>query len=276
MEVLWFIELGSEDFFPFNCQCNFFDFHGNIFYSFASVNKKIKTPTGRYGKRIYVYNINPITGERKEHFVDFYNDEKILLSNEWCYILDNGLILFTGKYLKILEESVIILNDYFQNNVATKRLSFEYTFENKIVKYNGVKTLFCLDKTNGKELWKIKLNGYIYTKIEYKNNDIIFGTAGGGSVLYTIELESGIIKRNDNNVMAANYSWYNDTIILPDKNGNIQIINPYANETIENYKIKCGKLSGYSPIKIYDDKIYTIVFKKNKAKLKGKIVCIKI
>ena len=276
MEALWSIELGSKDFFPFNCQCNFFDFHGNIYYSFASVNKKTITPTGKYGKTIFVYNINPITGEYKEHFVDFCNDEKILLSNEWYYFLDNGLILFTGKYLKILEENVIILNDYFQNNVATKRLPFEYTFENKIVKYNDVKTLFCSDKTNGKELWKIKLDGYLYTKIEHKNNYIIFGTVGGGSVLYTIELESGMIKRNDKNVMTAKYAWYNDTIILPDKKGNIQIINPYSNETIENYKIKCGKLSDYSPIKIYGDKIYTIVFKKNKGKLEGKIVCIKI
>ena len=276
MEILWFIELGTEDIFPPDCQCNFFDFHGNIFYSFASVNKKITTSTGKYGKTIYVYKINSITGEHKEHFVDLCNDEKILLSNEWYFFSENGLILFTGIYLKILEESVIILKDYFQNNVATKTLPFEYTFGNKIVKYNGIKTLSCLDRTNGKELWKIKLNGYLYTKIEYKNDDIIFGTSGGGSVLYTIELETGIIKRNDNNVMASNYSWYNNTIILPDKSGNIQIINPYKNETIENYKIEYGKLFDYSPIKIYDDKIYTIVYKKNKGKWKGKIVCIKI
>jgi hypothetical protein len=39
-----------------------------------------------------------------------------------------------------------------------------------------------------------------------------------------IELETGIIKRNNNNVKASHYSRYNGTIILSNKNRTIENI----------------------------------------------------
>jgi hypothetical protein len=274
MDILWNIEFGDDDIFPSNCECNFFHYDRYLFYSFSSVNKRITTPRNQYGKTIFIYKIIPLTGKYKKYSTDFSNDENILLSNEWCYFIDNGLKLFIGKYLDIFDDGISVLENNSYNIEAKNTIPlYEYEIDNKIVKYNGKKLLSCINKLDGNELWKISLVGYLYTKIECKNGHIFFGTAGMGSVLYTIELETGIIKRNDNNVKAVHYSWYYDTIILSDKKGNIQKINPYTNEVIENYKIKGWKLSDYSPIKIYDNKIFTIVYEKNH---KGKIVCIKI
>ena len=272
MDILWSIELGVEDIFQPSCTCNFFYYNDYLYYSFSTVNKDIITSKGRCGESLFTYKINPVSGEYTKYLYDFSNDGKILLSDEWHYFIDNGLIIYIGKYLRILEDKIILENTY-PKNIMHKNLSHEYIFDEIIIKYNGEKKLYCINKSNGKELWNITLIGYLYTEIEYKDGNIIFGTSGMGSVLYTIELESGIIKRNDNNARASRYSWYNDTIILPDKKGNIQIVNPYANETIDNYKIKNGKLTDYSPIKIYENKIFTIAFNN---KNRGKIVCIKI
>lgn len=274
MKILWNIELGVVH-NPWNYECNFIEYNGNLFYIFSVNNGKTRLKHNR-GNRIFIYKINPNTGDHVKYSIDIIDNEKIMISKEWYYIINNGLIIFVGKYLKVAEEGIIVLDDAMEETSIDKNIPYEYVFENKIIKYNREKTLYCMDKKNRRKIWEFALTGYLKTKIEYKNGDIIFGTSGiieTGSILYVIELESGVIKWNNNNVKAYHYSWHNDTIIISDKKGIMKKINPNKNITLDSLKIKYGKLSDFSPIKIYDGKIFTIVYDTLD---NGRIVCIKI
>ena len=244
---------------PSGYENNFLVSGNSIFFACSFVDYENTNAKGFRGTKIIVYDFDKLTGEYKMKSVSFKYEEakgnKILLSKMWkYYVIQYKLFLYVGKYLDISSGKIKVVSKNVISNVSDENLSNEYIFEQNTVKYNGRMGLECFDNISGDLIWKHKLKGYIYTKIECKKGCIIFGTAGMGGALYCIELSTGEIKRNISNGGASHYEWLQDTIIITDSKYNLQQVDPYSNLTLDYLNLK-DKMTDYSRIKVQGKRI---------------------
>jgi hypothetical protein len=277
LEILWKQELDNKNSMPSGYENNFLVSGNSILFACSFVDYDNTNAEGFRGTKIIVYDFDKLTGEFKMKSISFKYAEakgdKILLSKMWkYYVFQDKLFLYVGKHLDISSGKIKVVSKNVISNISDENLSNEYIFKNNTVKYNGRMGLECLDNISGDLIWKHKLKGYIYTKIEYKKGCIIFGTAGMGGALYCIELSTGEIKRNISNGGASHYEWLQDTIIITDTKYNLQQVDPYSNATLDNLNLK-DKMTDYSPIKVQGNRIYTVVF--NKKSGNPSIICVK-
>jgi hypothetical protein len=277
LEILWKQELDNKNSMPFGYENNFLIRGSSILFACSFLDIENTNEEGLGGTKLVLYDFDKLTGEFTTKSISFkyqkVKEDKILLSRKWkYYFINDRLFLYIGKHLDISSEKIKVVPKNVDTNVSENNVQTEYVFKNKIVKYNGRMGLECLDNISGELIWKHRLKGYIYTKIEYKRNCLVFGTAGMGGALYCIELATGNIKRNISNGGAAHYDWLRDTIVITDTKYNLQQVDPYSNKTIDYLNLK-DKMTGYSPIKVDGNRIYTVVF--NKKNSNPSIVCIK-
>lgn len=262
---------------PYEYENNFFLRGKSIIFACSIVDYENTNERGFRGTKIVLYDFDKLIGTFTMKSISFNyeesNGDKILLSGKWKYYLKNdSLFLFVGKHLDISSENIKVVSESVDSNVFQNNLPNEYIFEQRVVKYNGRMGLEYVENISGNLIWKHKLKGYIYTRIEYKKGCIIFGTAGMGGALYCIELSTGEIRRDISNGGVSHYEWLKDTIIITDTKKNLQQVDPYSNVTLGYLNLK-DKMTDYSPIKVEGNRIYTVVF--NKKSSSPSIMCIK-
>jgi hypothetical protein len=214
--------------------------------------------------KITVIEINLVDTTSSTRHISFKDKEpknkKILHTDNWQFIQQGErLCLFVGVLLDISDPTISISNieyEYEEFSIKT-----EYTFGDKYLKYNQRSTIECFDKESHKNIWKVKFKGFIYTHIELKNNYLLFGTAGRGGAFYCIELETGKIITEHINGGCKFYEWQNNSIILKDKKGNLQQINPFTGEILQTLILKDKVF--FAPILVDKQYIYTSVYNKN-------------
>lgn len=270
MKTVWTINIDDQNYFPPNHSLKPVIWENKLFYAFKTVDKIAIDESGLYGTKICVLEIDLENNEieHKEYSLS-YNRQKAILSHSknWKFIAtENVLKLDIGLVLIISTNEIQITNE--QTKLEEFNIKSEYQFENKVIKYNQRSKLECFDVSSRKLIWEQKIKGYIYTQIEQKENLLFFGTAGKGGAFYCINLENGEKCTEYNNGDASEFSWYNESIIIRDKNGNLAKINAKNGKTIEELKLK-NKISYYAPILVDGNKTYVRIFdkKENKPKL---------
>lgn len=232
-------------------------FNGRLYHTYSDlvngylVVMDFDLYTGKYKSRYIPYSKNSNTHKINDvKYID--NGDKLLLCTQ-----NNAYIINSLKIKKLRKKS----------QQHTKHISCadrKYEFENLLVHFPSPRTIECIDSKTGKQLWKYSLKGYPYTKVEYINNHLFFGTAGKGGALYCIQLDNGEIKRDYSTKGTVNYCWYNGCILTYTDKGNLQLLDPYSNEQIYLFKLDTQVGQGV-PMIIVNDCLYTISFsRKNK------------
>jgi hypothetical protein len=278
LKILWKKDLDNKNSMPFSYECNFFVQEKSILFACSIIDYENITKQRFRGEKIILYDFNKFTGEFIKKSISFKYEEttgnKLLLSGKWeFYTMGNRLFLYVGKHLDIGSKKIKVVSKKAIAGILEENSISEYRFKNKIIRYNGRMGIECLENISGKLIWKHKLKGYIYTKIEYKKGCLIFGTAGMGGALYCIELTTGNIKRDVSNGGVSHYEWFQDTIFITDSKYNFQRVDPYSNKTIDRLDLK-DKMTGYSPVKVDDNRVYTVVF--NKKSGIPSVLCVKV
>ncbi len=273
MELVWSIEFKESNFVHYHCECKPFIYNNKLFYAFSSIDINNRTIKGICGEKITILEVNLVDKTTSIKYISFKDKEpknkKILLTNSWHFIkLADKVYLYIGFLLDISKQIITISNsDYNYEEFSVKN---EYEFGDKYLTYNQRSTIECFYKTTYEKIWKAKFKGFIYTNIELKNNCLLFGTAGRGGAFYCIELETGKIITEHINGGSSNYEWQKNSIILKDKKGNIQQINPFTGEILKTLILK-DKLF-YAPILVDKQYIYTTVY--NKKFNSGQLICL--
>lgn len=137
--------------------------------------------------------------------------------------------------------------------------------------FTKLSTIECFDKATKNKVWTVKIRGYIYTDIEKKNNCLIFGTAGKGGAFYCIKLNTGQVLTEYINNDSSNYEWQSDSVILKDKKGNMQQLNPFTGAVLKTLILKDKMF--YAPILADKQYIYTTTY--NKKTNSGRLICVR-
>jgi hypothetical protein len=308
MEILWEVEIDTGNKRAIWRDCIFKN--DTIYFVFGdyyqSKEKNTNEINNKFVKYIYhenyginVLKINPLTGEYTK-IISKCLLESGIISPDYCewklFINSNDIILFVGKDFIIISENDIAvlpdsylqsINDETRNEIENDkdiprrwRQPREYCFEDYIVTYNGATTIKCINKNNKHELWKqfVKKNSWgkdsvvsMVTEIEYKNGHIIFITHSYRSYcLYCIEISTGIVK-TVLEFLDDKYVWDNDTIFIKYHDKLLQL-NPFENKILQEIEsIGGGMYNWESPLKIFNDNIFTVKHEENKEIL----LCIK-
>ena len=274
MELVWTKEITDSNFVHYHYNCKPFVYDNKLFYAFSSIDRENISTKGIYGEKITVIEINLNDTTTSIKCLSFKDKEpknkKILLSNSWHFIRTGDKVyLYVGFLLDISQPIISISGkDYIHCEFKVRT---EYDFGNKYIKYNQRTTIECFDKTLDNKIWQKTFKGFIYTEIELKNKCILFGTAGKGGAFYCINLDTGQTLTEHINSDSSNYEWQNNSVILKDKKGNIQQINPFTGEILQSLILK-DKLF-YAPILAYKQYIFTTVY--NKKSNSGRLICVR-
>lgn len=274
MELVWTKEITDSDFVHYHYNCKPFVYNNTLFYAFSSIDRENKTTKGICGEKITVMEVNLHDTTTSIKHISFKDKEpknkKLLLSNSWHFVRTGDKVyLYVGFLLDISQPTISISDqDYTQDEFKVRT---EYKFDDKYLKYNQLSTIECFDKSTYKNIWKVKIRGFIYTDIELKNNCVLFGTAGKGGAFYCIKLDTGQVLTEHINSDSSNYEWQNNFVILKDKKGNIQQINPFTGEVFQTLVLK-DKLF-YAPILADKQYIYTTAY--NKKSNSGRLICVR-
>lgn len=117
---------------------------------------------------------------------------------------------------------------------------------------------------NGKQIWNLKVQGYLYTSIALlEEKFIVFGTAGQGGGFYIVEIETGNLKFHENTKGTVNYLIKNKLIYFADDNNNLVILDT------SDYTVK--RINGQKKLQIgnhsfimRNNKLYTIATRRNR------------
>lgn len=130
------------------------------------------------------------------------------------------------------------------------------------IEYNHRSTLKCFK--NEKQIWNLKVQGYLYTSIALlEEKFIVFGTAGQGGGFYIVEIETGNLMFHENTKGTVNYLIKNKLIYFADENNNLVILdtNDYSVKRINGQKKL--QIGNHSFIMI-KNKLYTIATRRNR------------
>lgn len=274
MELVWTNEIKDKDFIYYNYNCKPFIWNNKLFYAYRTIDKDNILTERFYGTKISVIekNLADLTSIKRE--ICFKHKEpagkKILQSSNWEFqIIEDKIHLNIGFILELNGVGISISS--IDSKLVEWRVRSDYYFADKYLKYNQLSTIECFDNVTNKQVWKIKIKGYLYTNIEQKDNCLTFGTAGKGGAFYCVRLADGHILTEYSNSDSSNFVWQNNSIILRDIKGNLQQINPFTSQLINELKLT-DKLF-FAPILVDNGYIYSTVY--NKKKNIGKIICVK-
>lgn len=274
MELVWTKEITDSDFVHFNYNCKPFVDDNKLFYAFSSTDRDNKTTKGIYGEKITVIEINLNDTTTSIKYISFKDNEpknkKILLSKSWHFMrTGNKVYLYVGFLLDISQPTISISDKDYNHDEFKVRT--EYEFGDKYLKYNQLSTIECFDKATLKKIWTVKIRGFIYTDIELKNKCLLLGTAGKGGAFYCINLDTGQVLTEHINSDSSNFEWQGSSVILKDKKGNMQQINPFTGAVLQTLILK-DKLF-YAPILADKQYIYTTAY--NKKSNSGRLICVR-
>jgi len=274
MELVWTKEIIDNDFVHFHYECKPFVYDNKLYYAFRSIDRENISAEGNYGDKINVIEVNLHDRTTAEKCISFKDKElkniEILLSKSWHFILiGENIYLYVGFLLDISQPTITMSHKVYSHEEF--RVRTQYEFGDKYLKYNQRSTIECFDTVSDVKRWKVNIRGFIYTDIELKDKCLFFGTAGKGGAFYCINLETGQILTEYINSDSSNYEWQNSSVILKDKIGNIQQINPFTGEVLQTLILK-HKLF-YAPILVDNQFIYTTAY--NKKSNSGQLICVR-
>ena len=201
----------------------------------------------------------------------FYNkktylffDDNVCLDTETLEILNCKISTFGGtedwlKEARFLEEGPFDFNDFYIEHPT----SFTY---------------LCKNKSTNDLIWKLKLKGYLYSKIFKNINDLIFCTAEHGGGVYAVNEHSGEIRYYIDTKGTQYYVKINNEMFfyhLGEK-GILLKINLLTGQTIEEFPLNQVTLD--SPLQLLDNKwLLTLTFKKKRDNINIPVIrCIDI
>ncbi|MFV0482000.1 MAG: hypothetical protein ACK5LP_08445 [Campylobacteraceae bacterium] len=258
MQILWKVSVQlDDDFWHFDHNVKPFIWEDKLYYTFKVIDKMKKNDEGLYGIKIITKEID-LNTQNVETF-EFYtsNHKDVLLPNSWKFFIQNSeLFLFVGfvlhvKKQKVEKESSISFEEF--------KIVDKYDFKDRYITYNMASKLECFDKSLQKSLWKLKIKGYLYTKIGHIEDFIYFGSAGKSGAFYLVNIKNGEVICEFINGGASEFAWTGNSVILKDKKGNLTKINPFKNEILEILPLK-NRLDDYATFVTYKDKIFTRVY----------------
>lgn len=272
MRELWSVAIPDNDFwYPFH-KCIPIVWNNTLYYAYQYRNciRKENDPDLYYTIAIQKIDLSTIESKVKEFVVKVtdgktnelsgwgfggpepvYADKELVHNTRnWkFYTQENGLFLNIGAYDLYANKESISIFGYNAEFVAldywdSSEVKNEFHFGNLIVKYNQRSTLECYDTISAKVLWRLKIKGYLYTKITEKDNFIYFGTAGKGGAFYFVDLRSGEVLTEFDNGNASEFAWYENSVLISNNKGILVRLNPYNGEVLEfnNSKTKVASL----------------------------------
>lgn len=274
MELIWTKVMAYNNFGHYYYQCKPF-VHGNtLYYAYYSIDMEYTSPEGNYGDSITVLEIDLNHHSTATKSMGFKNtlpkNKKILQSKSWHFVLrDNTVYLYVGFLLSFTQTDICIADSAY--NHPEFAVKSKYYFADKYLVYNQRSTLVCFDAVTHEKKWTATIKGFLYTDIELVNNCLLFGTAGKGGAFYCIDLLTGHILTEHINGDASSYAWQNSSVILKDKKGNIQEIDPFK-ATVLQTLILNDKLF-YAPILVDKQYIYTTAY--NKKSNSAQLICLR-
>lgn len=279
MKLHWEKEIPENDFGYSNFCCKPIVYNNKLFYAYDVLDKENTNVKGYYGTKIVVSEFMLTNGDYSSKHISFDYDfnylsdteKKINLSSEWEFRIAKGkLFLYVGFLLEVFNDTLKVSDPSFR--AASKTIKTEFPFNDKQLIYNQRSTIECFNKTTGKQLWKLKVKGFLYTNIEQKGDNIFFGTAGKGGALYCVDLESGNILTEFSNTDSSNYEWIKNDILVKDSKGNMVQLNPLTNKATEIFLLKDKMF--YAPILFNEGYVFTTVHCKSKNL--AKVICINV
>ena len=273
MEIVWTQEIEDEDFTYFHYKCKPIIWRNHLIYAYHTTDRNSINDKGYCATKISVMTINLKDAISKVRHIRFKYEEplqkEILLTSSWQFhVSDEEIFLYIGFWLDLNRSEISIAN--MNQLVAKKEIKTDYYFQNTHLTYNHRSTIECFDKNTNMLMWKIKIKGYLYTDIVFKEDCLIFGTAGNGGALYCVALESGTVLMEYSNGDASQFAWKENSIISRDTKGNLVQIDPYSHQILNELKLK-NKLF-YAPILVDKDAIYATVH--NKKQNIANIICV--
>ena len=272
----------------------------DIYYAFREYDAEVKN--------IGILKINSLTGEyiqivklvlSNEHFNEYFNN----IYYSMCLFINNNDIIICAvnrtngsrKYLNVSNDDVAIMSDEYEKSIKNKDMlpfaEHYSTYNSENFKIRRATTFIeYYDEKSNNVLWKyffpkLKKGSYepgprterLCTEIVCKKDLLIFGTSAAGWLFsdfnfHCIELSTGIEKVEKIQVAEGCHTWYNDTLFARSLESNLLQLNFADDINIQQINFKEGKLSGDSPITVFNNKICTLVKNDNE---KLTIVCAK-
>lgn len=202
----------------------------------------------------------------------FYNKKNYLF-------LNNSTCIDTETF-EILNCKITTLGgteDWFkESRFFSGKGSFD--FDNFYIEHPSSFIYLCKNKSTNDLMWKLKLKGYLYSKIFKNNNDLIFCTAEHGGGVYAVNECSGEIRYYIDTKGTKHYAKINDEMFFYHlgKKGMLLRINLSTGQIIESLPL--DQVTIDSPLQLLNNKwLLTLTFKKKRDNINIPVVsCIDI
>jgi hypothetical protein len=155
MKIRWKFPLGLPKEMWYDYRCDFFIHHGAVIYAHRKY-----VPGNKNNTTVFTMGDTIDSVVSKSIMLD----HGVLLPHAWkIFVREDRLILYTGRWLDITDSEIAILPDDVKLDY---KLPEKYIFDDKQIVYNGRMIVECICQKTGNLLWKHRIKGYIYTRIE--------------------------------------------------------------------------------------------------------------
>lgn len=133
-----------------------------------------------------------------------------------------------------------------------------YQYDDNVYWVKNDTELICLNILDGKEVFSVRTNPWLYTNLYFIQDYLIFGTSGRDGYLYNINPKSGFINWTIFiNNGCTYFDTYQDTIIVGDFSKSIKQIKIDNGKIISNLDVD-GEVIGR--IKVNQNNVYTVIW----------------
>lgn len=214
------------------------------------------------------------------------SESNLPLPDRWLILGDkNGDYLFCSDHIAIDLKNNIQLpcidNGLMNHYHAEWRdpmhfVQDSFLFENYELSHKGDFGYQC--KRNGKLLWTFAGRGYLYSDVYRYHNLIYWCTAGYGGHFYVLSIEDGSIMLDIDTGGTASVECEGSLVYILSRKPKSEVlcIDLSSVSIIARLPIE-GKVSDYSVMKLFDNKIYAVSFQYKRGALNNAILnCIAI
>jgi hypothetical protein len=119
-------------------------------------------------------------------------------------------------------------------------------------------TMECVSASAGTAVWTYNSTAYLYTEIEERNGLLYFGTAGKGGRFCCVSLADGREVFTYDTGGTVRYYWYEGNVLLPDRKGDVLLLNPKDGAVLNRIAIRKPKLTATWHMLVRNSKLYFV------------------